>query len=409
MCADVIRKAQQSTNGVCRKAANGGPPSPRWEPQRGIRLVEARNRPKPFGVQWLVDGRRKTSFFRIRTEQVQFAKQLAADVKENGIAAYRADMGEVRELRALRAHLPADVPLEAVLACWERHGSTRPALLIRDAIPQYLEAKKAENLDPNTLSHYRSALDRLIVAFGDHNVQDVEREDLQAWLTDLDAEDSTCRTYFVRARGFFSWLKFARLITEHPFDGLRTPKVIPKEITLSTPDDLRLLFAVNAPVSRELCGRLACEAFAGIRFESVADMQPSDIKFELRGILLPADQIKTRRRKFIQNLPDCLWKWLEWSRPAEWTMTPRQYLEAKSLAFVRANIPHPRNCLRKSFATYHLALHGDAGKTAAILCHTNLRKLIEDYNGVASADRAAPWFTVLPVGKSPDNTQELAD
>jgi hypothetical protein len=77
-------------------------------------------------------------------------------------------------------------------------------------------------------------------------------------------------------------------------------------------------------------------------------------------------------------------------------MTKRQYLEAKSLAFVRASVPHPRNCLRKCFATYHLASGGNAGHTAAILCHTSLVKLLNDYNGIASSETGAKWFQILP-------------
>lgn len=79
-------------------------------------------------------------------------------------------------------------------------------------------------------------------------------------------------------------------------------------------------------------------------------------------------------------------------------MTPRQYLEAKSKAFVRARVPHPRNCLRHSFATYHVAANRDVARTAVILCHSSPKMLWQHYKGRGTEADGAAFFLIYPTG-----------
>lgn len=352
---------------------------------RGIRVFTEQGRKHPHGCQWTVASKRKTRFFEKIGPRDDFAKELAGGAKEHGSAAFTIDAAELLAFRAYKA---------------QQAARTGTAPTIAKAVPQYIQAKTAEGLSKAAMSHYASALKKLVEAMGRKPVDLVTREQMAEWSATLEGEDSTRRTMFVRARGLFTWLKFARIIAENPFDGLKPTKVIAKRIVLLSPQDGAKLFKMNAAPNvrdhRELCGRMALEAFAGLRYRSAAGIIADDIKFSMKGIELPADNIKTERRKFIQHLPNNLWAWLKWADPTDWKMTARQYLQAKSHAFIRAGIDHPRNCLRKGFATYHLAALGDAGRTAAILCHTNLKKLMEDYNGVADTVSGKKWLAIFP-------------
>lgn len=379
-----------------------------WKRPRGISFISLPQRPEnPYGVQWRVDGKRKTKSFSTPTDRLKFAKKLAGDVKAVGPDAYRLNPEEARAWRGFIASLGDGVSLDDVLRCWRKHGEERTKLPVDTAIASYVASKVAEGMSRGALSHYKAIFTKFSATYGVRDVSSITRDEIVSWVDCLEvdgqrAEPATRRTHQKRVREFFRWLRVGRLIAENPCDGIRPVKVVQKEVRLISPEDGAKLFEVNAqesvPDHRELCGRLALEAFAGIRFESVASIAAADIKWDMRGILLPATKIKTRKRQFIQNLPENLWAWLQWSKPETWTMNPRQYMQAKSLAFVRANVPHPRNCLRKCFATYHLAALGNAGHTAAILCHTSLTKLINDYNGIASAETGKQWFAVVPAG-----------
>jgi len=394
MCVHMSAKPETKRNGKPQTARNG---SKRWEPPRGIRLIDFAQRPgRPYGVQWRIDGRAKTKTFATAEQQIEFAKDLAGGVKASGTAAFHLDPDEARTWRAFRADIGPDVDLEAVKACWRRYGAQRQALTVRDAVAQFLAAKDASGLERAAASHYAVALARLTAKMGNTDVAAVDREEVAAWVSGLGMSAWSARTHSKRARELFGWLKRSRLITDNPCDGLEPTRVIQKEAEILSVDQGRALFTENLHQPPELLGRLALEAFAGLRFGSAATIQPADIAWDQRGIALPADRIKTRKRVFITRLPDNLWAWLGRSFIAgPWKMTPRQYLEAKGEAFAVAKIPHPRNCLRHSAATYLVARDGEVGKAATMLC--NSEKMIrQHYLGRASEADGAAWFRISP-------------
>jgi hypothetical protein len=72
--------------------------------------------------------------------------------------------------------------------------------------------------------------------------------------------------------------------------------------------------------------------------------------------------------------------------------------EAKSLPPLTDIKPvcPPKNALRQSFVTYHVALHRDPGKTALIVSHRNQEILYQHYLGIATREAAAQYFKILP-------------
>lgn len=371
-------------------------PAKPWEPPRGIRFVSFTNRPDhPYGVQWRIDRARKTKCFKTREAQIGFAKALAGDAKRDGLAAYRLNESEAREWRAFRAQIGADTDLNAVARHWLRTGA-KTTMLVKDAAADYLAAKSAEGITAVAFSHYKKWIGRFTAEFGARDASTITREDIAGWIALLDAAPATRAGHLARVRGLFSWLVTCGKLATSPCEGIRAPKLVSAEVQIFTVQQGKDLFEKNATESRELLGRLALEAFAGLRFSSAARIAGSEIKFAEKGIVLPAQKIKTERREFIDGLPKNLWAWLKWSKPAEWSMTPRAYLAAKSLARVRAGLPEVRNALRHSFCSYHIALHKDASRTSVILCHTSPRTLWKHYRGNATEADGKAWFAINP-------------
>jgi len=56
----------------------------------------------------------------------------------------------------------------------------------------------------------------------------------------------------------------------------------------------------------------------------------------------------------------------------------------------------PKNCLRHSFVSYHVALHRNPGHTALLVSHKNQNILYEHYLGVATKADAARYFEIVP-------------
>lgn len=375
-----------------------------WRPPRGIRLVTFADRPSPYGVQWRVNGARKTKTFETIERQVTFAKSLAGEVRQNGLAAFRLDEGEAREWRAFRAMIGPEADLAAVAACWERHkAEALPTMTVTEAVEAYCTAKKAEGLPESTLAHFGPIFDRLTAALGEKDIARVTAADVADFMAAQAGSEHTIRTRFARSRALFNWLLETRRLAASPFAGMRPPKVSAKEVEILTVEQTRRLFERNAAdedgiaVSderRELLGRLALEAFAGLRNDTAAQIVAAEIQPD--GLRIPAAKIKTRQNQFLDGLPANLHAWLAWSRPDGWCMTPRQYLQAKTLAFARAGVPHPRNCLRKGFASYHVAAFKDPSRTSVIMCHTSPKMLWDTYRGIATQDDGKAYFEILP-------------
>ena len=378
-----------------------------WQPPRGISLVSFPNRPaQPYGVQWRIDGQRKTKTFPTRETQIAFAKSLAGDVKRDGLAALRLDLDETREWRAFRARIGSNVDLEAVARCWERHGKTEAnvaSITVAEAIAAYTAAKTEEGVDATSILHYRPIFDRLEASVGGKKIAEVSPEDVSAFMAAQAGSDHTRRTRFARVRALFNWLLESGKLVRTPFAGMKPPRVAAKEVQLLSVDQTRDLFKKNvtnadgSPISqqrRETLGRLALEAFAGLRNDTAGQIVAAEIQPD--GLRIPAAKIKTNKDQFLDGLPKNLHAWLKWSRPEEWGMTQRQYLEAKTEAFTRANVPHPHNCLRHGFASYHVAAYKSPGATALLMCHTSEKLLWNVYRGLASQADGLAYFKIMP-------------
>jgi len=175
---------------------------------------------------------------------------------------------------------------------------------------------------------------------------------------------------------------------------VESPQIQDKEPEILTITEIRHLFRANEKVDPEICGLLALGAFAGMRSSAIARMDYAEIDFTQRGILTPAEKTKKKRRQWIEDLPDNLWAWLKKTPAAAFSMTHRQMLHRRAQAFKRAGLlveaddiaranakreargeallglkPKcpPKNALRHSFVTYHVALHRNPGKTALIV------------------------------------------
>ena len=370
-----------------------------WQPPRGITLLSFPQRPaRPYGVQWRVDGKRKTKTFPTREKQMDFAKSLAGAAKKDGLAALRFDDAEVRTWRAFMAIIGEDTDLDLVAACWLKHRDRDKGgpLSLTEAIKAYTEAKQGEGVSGAALAHYGPIFERLIGFLGNRDVRNVTGEDIASFMAAQDGSDHTRRTRFARIRALFNWLSETKKLSESPLTGIRPPKVKEKEVTLLTVAQTRQLFTANcnAELPRELLGRLALEAFVGLRHDTAAQIVAAEIGED--GLRIPAAKIKTRKDQYLDGLPANLLAWLRWSNPETWTMTRRQYAEAKARAFIRANVPHPHNCLRHGFASYHVAAHKSSARTALLLCHTNEKLLWNVYRGLTTEADGKAYFKIMP-------------
>ena len=77
------------------------------------------------------------------------------------------------------------------------------------------------------------------------------------------------------------------------------------------------------------------------------------------------------------------------------SVCPANYRRLFRMAHKEAGIhPWPKNALRHSFASYHLALHRNAASTALELGHTETRTLFAHYRELVTVEEAKEYFSI---------------
>lgn len=118
--------------------------------------------------------------------------------------------------------------------------------------------EKVRRLSPATVKAYRSDLGDLAASLGDRTLDEVDLEDLRAWLwraTQRGDARSTLARRAAASRSFFSWAKETGLVAKDPSLRLVTPKlgrtlptVISREAMSTVLDDLGRAASEGEPV-----------------------------------------------------------------------------------------------------------------------------------------------------------------
>lgn len=366
---------------------------------RGVRKLPARvGRPNPYGVQFRVEGKVKTEFFPSESARDDRFADLVAEKKRGATPLTRDDVSAWTAFKATTEGA-AWQDVVAGWKSWQQHLGLRvsPVLLVKDAVKDYLAIQATRKISPDTLRQKKRKLTDFAAAFGENAIDRVTAEDITEWLEDGKGFDNGVT--------FDDWVGHVTTLYTHfkvpsPCDQIESRGGHPEFVNILSVEDTARLFAYAHKHKRSAIGRLALEFFAGLRFSSATRLDIKDINFEDRGILLPAKKLKTGmvdgRRHYIDGLPDNLWAWLKVATPDAWTMTGSEWMHEKTDLFNEAKVPHPRNCARHSFATYHVAAFKNPGLTATLLCHTNQQKLWSNYNGNATQAAGKAYFGIKP-------------
>jgi integrase len=234
-------------------------------------------------------------------------------------------------------------------------------------------------------------------------VANIDAAALRKWVKARSANGTTQAMYFRYARMFFRFLAGDRLIPHNPTDAIRPPKGRAAKNIL-TPEQMRDLLLLQKhkrkkvlPMPDHLMALFLLGGFAGLRTEEVFRMRWENINAATGQIHVPPGVMKdsggydqrivdfteplTRRREFFEGKsgPIC-------------AMAMETFLEDRRKLIQPLMGTWPKNCLRHSFATYHLARAKNAGLTSYQMGHTSSAMVQRVYAVPAAlADWQAWW------------------
>lgn len=302
----------------------------------------------------------------------------------------------------------------------------------RDEVELYLEEteKRAStgNIQEDSARDTRNRLKRFLLSKLSLQplgffATDAGTRALEKWLDALPVGPTTFNNYRRHLSIFFGWAVKNSKLPRNPcaqIEERRKKRTEEQEAEIITPAEFRSLLLVAqgslAGVSEDerwspdLLAGVALQGFCGIRAKEMTRLEWKAVDFEEGQVLVSKGQGKTRKGRVIPLPPSCL-LWLKGLAGKSGPVVPSEY--QKKLSGLRAIMRNPSqitrtapgfvssempdNCLRHSFATYHLALHKNEALTSRLMGNSP-GVLRDNYEALSlRAPRLAPeWFNVKP-------------
>jgi site-specific recombinase XerD len=373
------------------------PLAPTEELPKGLSFEDRPGIPMPYLARWREPGgKKKARSFKTAADRASFAKDWAAQRTQWGTSTPVVHPRQAETWRIFDELTHGADPI-AVARFWLQFRAERGGLmLLSEARDKFLELREGRNLSRDAQTHIELHLRRLCETFAGKRLCDITTDGLRAWLGEI---AKTMSPYTERHHTRSMKLLFKVAVREHwmersPAAPIELPDVELGEVTTLTIEETTRLFKVNRD---HLCiGRLALEAFGGLRFSSAARLRRGELLFKEKGIVMPGRKHKSGRRHYVDEFPSNLWAWLKHAPEACWDLPERIYRDQKAAAFERAKVNNPGNVLRHSFCTYHISQYKDAARTAVLLTHQRPAMLYQHYKGMASAVDGVKYFAIKP-------------
>ncbi len=364
-----------------------------------VKKYDRKDRANQFGVKWGHWKKPSYKFFEFEADRDAFFAELVNKEKREGLAALDVSTLEAQIMRTCIDLLGSPQRVLAVCEAEADRISTKD-ISLNDAVKEYLDEKLNLGRDDNYLRAVRNILNRFKTACPAPSLTSLELNQVKEWIFSLGYKPVTVRNYIKNCSAFMQWCVRHGYARENIFLNVPVPDVIMPEPKFLTIEQTESIFAAAKEHYPDALAYLALSAFAGIRSSACARLDLKHIDFKQRGILIRAEAAKNKRRIFLDGHPGNLWSWLEYAKkaaPEGFTLSKRLWDRRKEQIAVKTKFRMPHNALRHSFCTYHVALHGDAGKTATLLTHRgNVAILYEHYKGNAGREDSEDYFKILP-------------
>ena len=325
-----------------------------------VRRVDSKPQ-SPWMCDFHAHGKRIRKFF--PAEELAWAEgaKLTAQVQEKGTASLNAPVGGLTVAQALRMWVNEQEP--------KSKSHTQKIDIFQRAFPKVFSGP----------------------------VGHIEPVALRRWVKSTSSNAITQAMYYRYARMFFSYLAANRLIEHDPMDAVPAPRGRSSKNIL-TPTQMGDLLELEMPDF--LRALLLLGAFAGIRTEEVCRMSWENINAKTGQIHVPPDAIKQSPGGFDQRITDFtepLTRRAKFFKGKQGQIVP---VALETLHALRRCVTAPvlgkwpKNCLRHSFATYHLARCKSAPVTAFQMGHTSAHMVQSVYAVPAALADWRAWWAI---------------
>lgn len=330
---------------------------------------------------------------RKRTKTKELARSWLAEVRARREREGSETLTTQQRLDAMQAlHiLDGRTTLAQAARSWVAGTHTSPKA--SDALTAYLAAKSALNRRPRTLDEIRLKIGSLINVVGDKQVSKYGPDDIEMFLHGF--TPASRNQYMTVIGGFFRWCEKRGHVNKSPVNALDRSSVDQKPTEIHTPDQVRALLSTALADHPMMLTWYALGYFCGLRTAELEATTYKDLDLDGGHVLVRPEVAKKRRQRYV-DIPECAVAWIKAGGGDKMT-GPLFFGRTLHRSIVeKAGVDWPRNVMRHSFGSYHLAYHGDGAKTAMALGHTNVAVVYDHYRNPVLSQAAQVYFALSP-------------
>jgi len=364
-------------------------------------------------VSYIEGGKYRQKGFKTEKEANKWAAKREKESAEFGSSIHltTAERSAVVDSREKLDQIGLSLP-EAIEFAIQYHERNAASTSVKNLVAEVLRSRVQAGLSRSHLDGLKKRLGRFEEVFGDHSVAQIEKTQIEEWLHGL-SKDFQARTINHHRTSLviaFNDAVESGYLVKNPALRVKTMKVIEADTEVLTVDQITELLKT---ADREILPAFAIGAFAGIRDSEIKKLKWSDIDFETRAIHVRGVNAKSAKNRHVEMSANLL----EWIRPMAkkdgpvWPRNGRSLHDQAKLSAGFANpeklsksqkeegrdwISWPKNGLRHSYSSYHLAFHKDAAALALNLGHRDTSLIFAHYRALVTQAAAAAYWEILP-------------
>ncbi|MBX7259622.1 MAG: tyrosine-type recombinase/integrase [Candidatus Hydrogenedentes bacterium] len=352
------------------------------------------------GRSWQVDcgfiaGKRVQVSFKTRAEAEAEGARRRGERKAEGDSAYALSPPQRQQaLRALEILTGSGYDLVGAAEYVRDHAAPLSARrTIDELLSDYATTKEAAGRRPMTVKSIRYRCGRFVEAFKGRTADSFSTEELETWFTREKFKGETRAGMRRALLGFFNHAIKRKAARANPANDLERPSRDDELPDAFTVDEVRKILTTAATIEPHTVPYYAIGFFAGLRTAELDGLDWREIDFENKTIKVLPATAKKRRTRFV-DMADNLIAWLRQHRKTQGPIDGHRHDVDRVRR--KSGVEWKPNGMRHSFASYHLAMHENAAKTALQLGHRRQEIVFDHYRQLVRKSDAEKYWTVYP-------------
>lgn len=368
-----------------------------------------------YAVTWWAEGKRHRRAIADLTDAKREAKRIARELADGRHSMASITVRDLSYYKDLEKKM-GGVPLHEAVQLWLNVASKKvQAILVKDVVEEMLKAKNNDDfVGQKQKTNLRLRWGKFCQSFGDRVISTIKAKEIDTFLANPEWAPRTKAHYRQAILMLFDYAKRKEYLDpdrDHQADKTEVIRVQESKLESWSVGEMRALLQNATPKTLPW---IVLGAFAGVRSAEIERMDWEDIDWNANLILVHSKRVgrgkirahNDRTIPMTENLKSWLSPFRTCSGNILHSLGVKNIYEdldniTKRIRQNNTDFEWKPNANRHSFATYYLALTGDASQTA-LACGHNPSMLLRRYKTITvngrtvTREMAKEYFSLAP-------------